>query len=62
MYDDSWTTIELEGRREAAVANVLVSRLVAVNYEVQIEDAEGELVAFEDFELLNEEDEDGTEA
>lgn len=46
-YVDAWTTVSIEGEFEDEVLNILTSRLLAAEYEVLIEDAEGEMVSIE---------------
>ncbi len=44
------TQVTVEGPEEATLTKLLASRLVALDYEVLIEDAEGDMVPVEDFE------------
>lgn len=57
-FESDWTGVILEGEAESAVMNVLVSRLAACGYEVLIENGEGELIPFEDYEPCYEEEDD----
>ena len=56
-----WTSVVIEGECEDALLNVLVSRLASRDYTVEIY-SDGEFIPFEDFEITNREDDDGTDA
>ena len=60
-FSSDWTSVTIEGEDEDALMNILVSRLAARNYEVEVQ-VDGEFIPFEDFELINREDDDGTDA
>ena len=55
QWETDATSIAVIGPDEAAVVNVLVSRLAENDYDVQIEDSDGELLPFDQWEG----DEDG---
>lgn len=44
------TQVTLLGEHEADICNIMVSRLQLLDYEVEIEDGDGEMVPFEEFE------------
>jgi hypothetical protein len=49
QFREDWTSILVAGENEEDVANLLISRLQMLDYEVEIADEEGEMVPFEDF-------------
>lgn len=48
--DDDMTLITVVGNDEASVVNILTARLQNADYEVLIEDADGTLISYEDYE------------
>jgi hypothetical protein len=60
-FRHDWTSVSIEGEDEDALMNILVSRLAARDYEIEVE-VDGEFIPFEDFELINGEADDGTDA
>lgn len=48
-FGDEQTSIMLDGDGEVDICNVLVSRLQAVDYAIEIEDHDGYLIPFEDY-------------
>ena len=44
------TEVLLSGPEEVSLTKILAARLVALDYEVTVEDSEGEMVALDDFE------------
>lgn len=48
-FREEWTLISVDGEHQDEVLNILTSRLLAADYEVQIEDDEGEMIPFEEY-------------
>jgi flagellar assembly factor FliW len=48
QFEEEETEILISGKHEDDVAMILVSRLFAAEYEVSVENAEGELIDFEE--------------
>lgn len=49
QWEDAWTAVTVEGEHEEEVANILVGRLLACDHEVLIEDEDGEMLSWEDY-------------
>lgn len=49
-FRDNWTSVSLSGEHEDEVLNILASRLLAADFEILIEDEEGEMIPFEEHE------------
>jgi hypothetical protein len=49
-FRDEWTSITIAGEHAEEIVNILVSRLLAMDYEVQVRDEDGEMIDYEEFE------------
>lgn len=48
-FRDEWTAVTIQGEHEDEVSNVLTARLTSAEFEILIEDSEGEMIPFEEF-------------
>jgi hypothetical protein len=49
-FREDWTDVTIEGEHEDEVLSILVSRLIAAEYEVLIEDEDGDMIPAEEYE------------
>ena len=49
-FRDNWTSVSLSCEHEDEVLNILASRLLSADFEILIEDEEGEMIPFEEHE------------
>lgn len=49
-FREEWTRVSIDGEHQDEVLNILASRLDVADYEVQIEDADSEMIPFEEYE------------
>ncbi len=48
QWKDAWTDLTVAGEHEEEVASVIASRLIACEFEVLVEEEDGEMVPFEE--------------
>lgn len=48
------TEVVLEGPEELSLLKILAARLISLDYEVTVEDSEGDMIPLEDFEEFEE--------
>ena len=48
-FGEHWTDISISGEDADEVLNIIVSRFIACDYEVLMEDEEGNMIPFEEF-------------
>lgn len=48
-WKDDWTDVTIGGEHEEEVANILIGRFLACDYEVLVEDEDGEMVSWEEY-------------
>lgn len=49
-FEDEWTTLVITGVHVELVLNILIARFLAAEYEVRVENEEGEMVPAEEYE------------
>jgi hypothetical protein len=50
-FRDDWTDVTIAGENEDEVAAILAARLISSGYEVSVEDENGELIPYEEYEV-----------
>lgn len=48
-FGEHWTDISISGEDADEVLNIIVSRFIACDYEVLMEDEEGNMIPYEEF-------------
>ena len=49
LFSEDWTSITITGEDEESILNILVSRLLICEYDIQIEDEDGNLIPPEEY-------------